>query len=84
VCAWVLGSHFPFSIFSLLFSSFVSAGAKIPIVPFEFSPPVDVVNRNRLHTEEVPKLVKGAPGAPGSVFYLGLGFLFSANSMVSV
>ena len=37
----------------------VSAGAKIPIVPVEFSPPLDVVNRNRLHTEEVPRLVKG-------------------------
>src|SRR6267143_4333466 len=37
----------------------VSAGAKIPIVPFEFSPPLDVVNRSPLQTEEVPKLVKG-------------------------
>src|SRR5437879_3618647 len=38
---------------------FVSAGAKIPIVPVEFSPPLNVVNRSPLHTEEVPKLVKG-------------------------
>src|SRR6266404_2449860 len=37
----------------------VSAGAKIPIVPFEFSPPLDVVNRNLLQTEEVPRLAKG-------------------------
>src|ERR1700686_5850030 len=37
----------------------VSAGAKIPIVPFEFSPPLDVVNRDALQMEEVPKLVKG-------------------------
>src|ERR1700693_6556587 len=37
----------------------VSAGAKIPIVPVEFSPPLNVVNRSPLHTEEVPKLVKG-------------------------
>src|SRR2546430_1212565 len=37
----------------------VSAGAKIPIVPVEFSPPLNVVHRSPLHTEEVPKLVKG-------------------------
>jgi len=37
----------------------VSAGAKIPIVLFEFSPPLDVVNRSPLQTEEGPKLVKG-------------------------
>src|SRR6267143_264692 len=37
----------------------VSADAKIPIVPVEFSPPPDVVNRSPLQTEEVPKLVKG-------------------------
>src|ERR1700747_1778042 len=37
----------------------VSAGAKIPIVPVEFSPSLSVVNRSPLHTEEVPKLVKG-------------------------
>src|ERR1700675_3755753 len=37
----------------------VSADAKIPIVPVEFSPPPDVVNRSPLHTEEVPRLVKG-------------------------
>ena len=37
----------------------VSAGAKIPIVPVEFSPPLNVVNRRPLHTEEVPRLVKG-------------------------
>ncbi len=37
----------------------VSAGAKIPIVPVEFSPPLNVVNRSPLHTEEVPKFVKG-------------------------
>src|SRR5438552_7175998 len=37
----------------------VSAGAKIPIVPVEFSPPLNVVNRSPLHTEEVPRLVKG-------------------------
>src|SRR5882762_4617845 len=43
----------------VLFDFPVSAGAKIPIVPFEFSPPLDVVNRNLLHTEEVPRLVKG-------------------------
>src|SRR3984893_5938734 len=39
--------------------NFVSAGAKIPIVPVEFSPPLDVVNRSSLHTVEVPRLVKG-------------------------
>src|SRR5260370_30982941 len=37
----------------------VSADAKIPIVPVEFSPPLDVVNRNSLRMEEVPRLVKG-------------------------
>src|SRR2546429_1206767 len=37
----------------------VSDGAKIPIVPVEFSPPLNVVNRSPLHTEEVRKLVKG-------------------------
>ncbi|MFZ3329333.1 MAG: hypothetical protein WA197_01780 [Candidatus Acidiferrales bacterium] len=37
----------------------VSAGAKIPIVPVEISPPPDVLHRNPLHTEEVPRLVKG-------------------------
>jgi hypothetical protein len=37
----------------------VSAGAKIPIVPVEFSPSLNVVNRGPLHTEEVPRLVKG-------------------------
>jgi hypothetical protein len=37
----------------------VSASAKIPIVPVEFSPPLDVVNRSPLHTEEVLILVKG-------------------------
>src|SRR5206468_6971668 len=40
-------------------ATIVSAGAKIPIVPVEFSPPLDVVNRSSLHTEEVPRLVKG-------------------------
>ena len=39
--------------------SFASADAKIPIVPVEFSPPLDVVNRNALRMEEVPRLVKG-------------------------
>jgi hypothetical protein len=29
-----------------------------PIVPVEFSPLLDVVNRNPLRMEEVPKLVK--------------------------
>ena len=42
-----------------LFRLDVSAGAKIPIVPIEFSPPLDVVNRDALQMEEVPKLVKG-------------------------
>jgi hypothetical protein len=37
----------------------VSAGAKIPIEPIEFSPPLAVVNRNLLHLEEGPRLVKG-------------------------
>jgi len=37
----------------------VSADAKIPIVRVEFSPPLDVVNRNALRMEEVPRLVKG-------------------------
>jgi hypothetical protein len=37
----------------------VSADAKIPIVPVEFFPPLDVVNRNALGMEEVPRLVKG-------------------------
>src|SRR5947209_5006520 len=32
---------------------------KNPIVPVEFSPPLNVVNRSPLHTEEVPRLVKG-------------------------
>src|SRR5487761_104517 len=45
--------------YDLLPMNRVSAGAKIPIVPFEFSPPLDVVNRSPLQTEEVPKLVKG-------------------------
>src|ERR1700692_831668 len=40
-------------------ATLVSAGAKIPIVPIEFSTPLDVVNRNPLQMEEVPKLVKG-------------------------
>ncbi len=40
-------------------SSFVSADAKIPIMPVEFSPPLDEVNRNRRRMEEVPRLVKG-------------------------
>src|SRR5207245_4718067 len=37
----------------------VSAGAKIPIMPVEKSPPPYVVNRSLLRTEEVPRLVKG-------------------------
>src|SRR5579864_9597710 len=37
----------------------VSAGAKIPIMPIENSPPLDVVNRDPLQMEEVLKLVKG-------------------------
>src|SRR2546427_149867 len=37
----------------------VSAGAKIPIMPVEKSPPPYVVNRSSLRTEEVPRLVKG-------------------------
>jgi len=37
----------------------VSAGAKIPIVPVEFSPPLNVVNRGPLHTEEVRDLLRG-------------------------
>src|ERR1700692_4293171 len=40
-------------------ATLVSAGAKIPIVPIEFSTPLDVVNRDALQMEEVPKLVKG-------------------------
>src|SRR2546425_722946 len=40
-------------------SIIVSAGAKIPIVPVEFSPPPDVVHRSLLRMEEVPRLVKG-------------------------
>ena len=43
---------------SLFFALFVRAGAKIPIVPVEFPPPLDVINRNPLHTEAVPRLVK--------------------------
>src|SRR5437879_13133797 len=39
--------------------SSVSAGAKIPIMPVEKSPPPYVVNRSSLRTEEVPRLVKG-------------------------
>ena len=39
--------------------SSVSASAKIPKVPVEFSPPLDVVDQNPLHTEEVLRLVKG-------------------------
>src|SRR5690349_20765903 len=45
--------------FAISCPNVVSAGAKIPIVPVEFSPPLDVVNRSPLHTEEAPKLVKG-------------------------
>jgi len=37
----------------------VSATAKIPIVPVEFPPPLNVVTRRPLHTEEDPRLVKG-------------------------
>ena len=37
----------------------MSAGAKIPIMPVEKSPPPYVVNRSLLRTEEVPRLVKG-------------------------
>src|SRR5437870_10067939 len=37
----------------------VSAGAKIPIMPVEKSPPPYVVNRSSLRTVEVPRLVKG-------------------------
>ena len=37
----------------------VSADAKIPIVPVEFSPPLDVVNRNSLRMEEVRDLLRG-------------------------
>jgi hypothetical protein len=37
--------------------------AKIPIVPFEFCPPPGVVNRDPLHAEEAPRLVKGERGA---------------------
>src|SRR5437899_11846300 len=37
----------------------VSAGAKIPIMPVEKSPPPYVVNRSSLRTEEVPRLVTG-------------------------
>jgi hypothetical protein len=37
----------------------VSADAKIPIVPVEFSPPLDGLNRNALRMEEVPRLVQG-------------------------
>src|SRR5438309_10848649 len=40
-------------------ASIVSAGAKIPIMPVEKSPPPYVVNRSLLRTEEVPRLVKG-------------------------
>src|SRR5215467_6147243 len=43
---------------SLVFAPFVRAGAKIPTVPVELPPPLDVVNRSPLHTEEVPRLVK--------------------------
>src|SRR5882762_4150068 len=34
----------------------VSADAKIPIVPVEFSPPPDVVNRSPLQTQQVDRL----------------------------
>jgi hypothetical protein len=37
----------------------VSADAKIPLAPVEFSPSLDVVNRNARRMEEVPRLVKG-------------------------
>ncbi len=37
----------------------VGAGARIPIMPVEKSPPPYVVNRSPLRTEEVPRLVKG-------------------------
>src|SRR5215469_5036683 len=44
---------------AVILSITVSAGAKIPIVPVEFSPPPDVVHRSLLRMEEVPRLVKG-------------------------
>ena len=48
----------PFLLLQVLLESggeiVVSAGAKIPIVPVEFSPPLDVINRDRLRVEEVP------------------------------
>jgi len=44
----------------MLDSGSVSAGAKIPIVPAGNSPPLDVINRSRLRTEEVPRLVSVA------------------------
>jgi len=37
----------------------VSADAKIPIVPVEFSPPLDVVNRNSLRMERFRDLLRG-------------------------
>src|SRR6266481_1411719 len=55
---WIAKSK-PSSMIVVGLSDAVSAGAKIPIVPVEFSPPLNVVNRSPLHTEEVPKLVKG-------------------------
>ena len=41
----------------------VSAGAKIPIVPVEKSSPPNVVNRDPLRIEGVPRLAKGERSA---------------------
>ncbi len=41
-------------------AEYFSAGAKIPKVPVENSPPPDVLHRSLLHMEEVPTLVKAA------------------------
>jgi len=49
----------PKGFIAMKLAEFVSAGAKIPIVPVEFSSSLDVVNRSPLHAEEVPRLVKG-------------------------
>jgi hypothetical protein len=41
----------------------VSAGAKIPIVPVEKSSPPNVVNRDPVRIEGVPRLAKGERSA---------------------
>jgi len=47
------------SVATLPSALFVSAGAKIPIVPVEFSPPLDVVNRSHSIRRRFRDLLRG-------------------------